>query len=151
MFIDRNVQHYTAEFESDSKEWPAYFKHFPQKLSSECKEPQFFKGRSFDLTIFEIRCQMSAQNIKTILEEYLPKAKYSQEGYNPTDVKGEEHYLIQRFRNKSNNGFAPLPSHFKVIVLYIDQTADREWQESYSSGIAVSTEWNKVIYWATYP
>lgn len=149
--VDRNAQQLQNYINRDSKVWPKYLAYFPKEVSPKYQNASFFSGRLYDLTVLQLRCKMSPSEVKNILDTYISKAKYIEDGYNSTAVN-KKAYWLHKFRNDSNDGFAPLPPHFKVMVLYVDPEANEPaWQVYYNSGIAVSTKTNEVIYWANYP
>jgi len=151
--VDTNLQNFPTYVHKDLQLWPKYLAHFPKDISSKWQETSFFRGRLYDLTVLELRCTMQSREIEQILAMYLGVARYVQDGYDPASVKNKEKaYWVQKFRDQSNQSFAPLPRHFKIIVLYVDPEAlTSAWQLRYNCGIAVSTRNNEVIYWATYP
>jgi len=149
--VDRNIQNLESYVAHDSEIWPEYLLHFPSKIPDKCEATSFFRGRLYDLTIIQLRCTLPANEVEKILEKHLPNAVFVQEGYKTENIPHGA-YLVQRFRNKKNTGFAPLPRHFKVMVLHIDSKANSSpWQLNYQCGIAVSTKINEVIFWAVYP
>lgn len=149
--VDKNLDSLKIYLKKDREVWPNYLAFFPNEIPETAQSIRFFRGRLYDLTVLQVRYCLPADQIQKLLKESFPKAKIVLNGYT-VKQKEKKVYWCHQFRNKDNNGFAPLPAHFKVLIFYVDPKVKGSlWQNYYSSGMAVSTLTNEVIYWATYP
>jgi hypothetical protein len=129
-----------------------YVGHFPTGIPNTATKVRFFCEPKAPLSIscVELRYHTSPVEAKRVLNAYLPKANKvydggSWEGWARTQ-KGTPSGM---FRNPSNDGFAPLPSDFKVLILHVKWFGEmRSVAGGNSYGVAVSLRTNEVIYWS---
>lgn len=147
-----------AAYVSTLKQWSGtrLVSHFPANIPPHAQKVRFaaFPGFLQGGMYIQLRMQLSAGEIAAI-EEQLKEATphvYAGGGIDDHFNEDPNNNLPTTMFRTADNPKAPFefPEHYKLHVLSAKDRSGGSWNHGETSGVAVSSTTNEVVYWADY-
>ena len=134
--------------------------HFPEKILSRARDPQFYYRAGFlqGGASIELRLYMPAEFVEDIYATYIARAKSIFNGaeklpsgtHNP-NILPKWHFFTFPTDQDEMPGVPPLlPQDFEILLLssHPYKSNPTDWNHGESSGISISKKRSEIIYWA---
>lgn len=145
-----------ADYDATLHEWAdsGLVAHFPPHIPAAARNVRFvsFPGALQGGAYLQLRMQLPAEDVKAIRNQLALRATRCYEGgdmfdhYN-RDPRREVPTADFRSSDDPQTG-GIFPTHFKLYVLSAKDRSGGSWNHGDTSGAAVSTDTNEVVYWA---